>query len=395
MDIRAAPLLMPVMSWLPLAAAVVAAQSLAVAWCIRPSRRQMAISLGMLLAADVLLVVLLRVCVAQMGRMDYSESFPRWRWHFLTLVLIAAGLPLPLWVLALKVAFAGRSRGPAGASAIHPIFRSALVAWLLTAAVIVLAGGEFSFIPRSARITPLEVRLTGLPAQLDGLRIAVLADHHIGPLMTPARARQRLQSLTAARPDLVVDLGDITEIDASYQPEAARIVGECAAPLGTFAVAGNFDVRCGTDSLREELRKVGVTYLENEVRRITRDGAELWLVGLGDPWTGWADLDTALTGVPEGATVIVLAHSPDVIEEAAARRVPLVLSGHLHGGQVVIPFAGPVVGMSEFGTRFAWGHFRVGDTRLIVSRGLGEEGVPLRLFCPPEVVVVTLRCSND
>jgi predicted MPP superfamily phosphohydrolase len=125
------------------------------------------------------------------------------------------------------------------------------------------------------------------------------------------------------------------------------------------------------------------------------DGAQLWLVGLGDAWTGGADLDRARADVPEGATTILLSHSPDVIEEAATRGVSLVLSGHLHGGQIVIPFAGPVVGMSKFGTRFAWGHFHIGDTQLIVSRGLGEEGVPLRLFCPPEIVVLTLRCPAD
>lgn len=393
MRLAAAPLLTPVMSWLPLGVVVLAAQTAAVAFCMRPSRRQMAVSVGLLFAVDVLLVVLLRICVARMGRMDYSESFPRWRWHFLTLVLAGAGLPLPLWALALRVAFAGRSRGTGSESAIHPIFRSVLAAWLLTAGVILLVGGECSFAPRPARITPLEVQLTGLPAQLNGLKIAVLADHHVASLMTPARARKRLESLAAVEPDLVVDLGDITESDPSFQPEAARIVGECIAPLGTFAVAGNFDVQCGTDSLREELSRAGVTYLENEARRIKRGSAEMWLVGLGDPWTGWADLEAALMAVPEGETVIVLAHSPDVIEEAAVRHIPLMLSGHLHGGQVVVPFAGPVVGMSKFGTRFAWGRFRVGDTQLIVSRGLGEEGVPLRLFCPAEIVVVTLRRS--
>jgi len=74
-----------------------------------------------------------------------------------------------------------------------------------------------------------------------------------------------------------------------------------------------------------------------------------------------------------------------------ARRLPLVLCGHTHGGQVVVPFAGPVIGMSRFGSRCAAGHFTIGATQLVVSRGLGEEAVPLRLFCRPEIVLVTLR----
>jgi hypothetical protein len=200
-----------------------------------------------------------------------------------------------------------------------------------------------------------------------------------------------MESLRRAQPDLVVDLGDITDQDPRYQPEAARLIGDYKSPLGTYAVAGNFDVRCGTDSLREELARVGVTYLENEVAHISVKGADLWLAGVGDPWTGGADLDRAVAPVPESAIVILLAHSPDIVGQAAERSIPLMLSGHLHGGQIVIPFAGPALGMSKYGTRFAWGHWQIGPTQLVVSRGLGEEAIPLRLFCPPEIVVVTLR----
>jgi predicted MPP superfamily phosphohydrolase len=322
--------------------------------------------------------------------MDYSETFSQWRWYFLALVALLAGLPIPLWVLSLRLVQRSPARSEHDSPLIHPRFRAALASWLGAAAIILLFGGNLTFVPGPARITPVQVNLPDLAAELDGLRIAVLADHHIGPLMTPPRARKRLESLSRAHADLVVDLGDITDMDPRYQPQAAKIIAEC-----TYAVAGNFDVRCGTDALREELTAVGVTYLANEAAPIPVNGAELWLVGVGDPWTGQDDLDRALAEVPEGAARILLSHSPDILDEAAARGIPLVLSGHLHGGQVVIPFAGPVVGMSKFGTRFAGGHFHVVPTQLVVSRGLGEEAVPLRLFCPPEIVVVTLRTSAD
>jgi predicted MPP superfamily phosphohydrolase len=180
-------------------------------------------------------------------------------------------------------------------------------------------------------------------------------------------------------------------MDPRYQPEAADVIGSCKAPLGTFAVAGNFDVRCGTDSLEGELTRVGIAYLDNRSERVTVNGATLWVAGVGDPWTGQDDLEAALADVPDGELVVLLAHSPDIVAEAADKHITLMLAGHLHGGQVVIPFAGPVVGMSKFGTRFAEGHFLVGPTHLVVSRGLGEESVPGRLFCAPEILVVTLR----
>jgi len=392
-NIGPAPLLIPLMSWAPLAGVLLLAQVLVVGASLRLRGRRLATATGALLLADLFLVLLLRLIAAHMGAMDYSERFFEWRWWFLALVLVLAGLPIPLWMLVLRLAHGPQPRRSSDGPAFHPLFRTTLLLWLASAAVILTTGGNPTLPTRPARITTMAVELPGLPAQLDGLRIALLSDHHIGPLMTPDRARRRLASLRRADVDLVVDLGDITEMDPSYQPEAAKIVGDQKAPLGTFVVAGNFDVQCGTDTLREELSRVGVTYLENEAARITVNGTDLWLVGLGDVWTGQGDLEKAMAEVPPKAPVILLSHSPDIIDRAVERHIPLVFSGHLHGGQVVIPFAGPVVGMSKYGTRFAWGHYTIGPTQLVVSRGLGEEAVPLRLFCPPEIVVITLRSS--
>jgi predicted MPP superfamily phosphohydrolase len=389
--IEAEALLYPLSLWLLLGAVTFAVHVAIVVWCLRPDRRGATRAAAALLAADVLLIALVRRCVGFLGAMDYSASFPVWRWGFLVLIVLAAGVPIPAWVLSLRLAVGRDDAPPSDTPAIHPTFRAALAMWAATAAIVLLAGGSFTFLPRPAQITEADILLEDLPEALDGLRIAALADHHIGPLVTPERARERLRSLPRADPDMIAVLGDITDMDPRYQPEAADVLGSFKAPLGTFAVAGNFDVRCGTDSLEDELTRVGIAYLENRAERVTADGAALWVAGVGDPWTGQDDLGAALADVPEGEFVVLLAHSPDIVEAAAERRIPLMLAGHLHGGQVVIPFAGPVVGMSKFGRRFAAGHFLVGSTHLVVSRGLGEEAVPGRLFCAPEIVVVTLR----
>ncbi len=383
-------LLIPIVSWVPLAIMLLATQIGVAGISMRPTRRRL-VAVGIaLLAADAVLIFTIRAITATMGAMDYSESFPIWRWWFLALVLVSAGLPIPLWLLALRLAL-GSPQSQRAPAAIGPLFRTSLLIWLATGVLILAVGGEFTLLPRPARITEFEISIPGLPSELAGIRIALLADHHVGPLMTPARARKRLESFARTHANLVFELGDVTEMDPTYQPEAALVVGECNAPLGVFAVPGNFDMQSGTDTLRAEFAKVGVVFLENEARHVKVGGSSLWIVGVGDPWTGDANLGRALESVPPKAVVILLAHSPDIIEEAAAHGIPLMLSGHLHGGQVVWPFAGPVVGMSKFGTRLAWGHHRVGATHLVVSRGLGEEAIPLRLFCPPEIVVVTLR----
>lgn len=391
MSIGPAPFLVPLADWALLAGLIFLAQVLVTVFTLRLPRRRLASAAGALLVSDLLLVLLLRLMTAKMGAMDYSERFFEWRWWFLAIVLVLVGLPLPVWMLALRIACGPQPRGDPDGPAFHPLFRTALLLWLAAGAIILAVGGTPTTPARPARITAIEVEMPGLPGELDGLRVALLSDHHIGSLVTPGQAQRRLESLRRLEVDVIVDLGDITERDPSYQEEAARILGEQKGRLGAFAVAGNFDVQCGTDTLRQALSKAGVTYLENEAVPVEDNGAQLWLVGMGDVWTGQGDLERTMAEVPAKAPVILLSHSPDILGAAVERGIPLVLSGHLHGGQVVIPFAGPVVGMSKHGTRFAGGHHVHGSTHLVVSRGLGEEAIPLRLFCPPEIVVVTLR----
>ncbi len=390
MAIQPAASLVPWGTWAPLGVVILLCQIAITRLTLRPGGRRLLLSAAALLLADILVALLVRVCTASMGAMDYSERFFAWRLWFLALTMALVPLPIGLWAVALRLSN-GPARHGSRPPVINPIFLAALLSWVAAVLAAFVAGGDLSFVPRPAQITEMGVELRGLPRQFEGFRIAVLSDHHIGSLMTPARGRRRLDSLDRVRPDLIVDTGDITEMDPRYQAEAAAILGEHRARYGSYAVSGNFDVVCGTDSLRQQLGKHGVTYLENVATRISRGGADLWLVGLGDPWTGQADLGKALAKVPPSATRIVLSHSPDIIEDAVARRVPLVVSGHLHGGQIVAPFGGPIVGMSRFGTRFASGRFALGETQLVVSRGLGEEAVPLRLFCRPEIVVITLR----
>ena len=101
----------------------------------------------------------------------------------------------------------------------------------------------------------------------------------------------------------------------------------------------------------------------------------------------------ALASVPDDAFVILLSHSPDIVDDPLIRRVAVVLSGHTHGGQVVLPLLGPLFAPCRDKWRRAQGVVRVGDTWLIVSRGIAA-GVPVRFRCPPEVTLLTLRQSR-
>jgi predicted MPP superfamily phosphohydrolase len=125
--------------------------------------------------------------------------------------------------------------------------------------------------------------------------------------------------------------------------------------------------------------------------RIESAGATMRLAGVDDWNVGNPDLDAALAGCARSEPVVLLSHNPDAAVEAARRGVAAVLSGHTHGGQIRIPGLPVLVRMSRF--RLDEGRYRIGDTEVVVSRGLGVVGLPVRVACPPEAVLLTLRSS--
>ncbi|MCA8932716.1 MAG: metallophosphoesterase, partial [Rhodospirillaceae bacterium] len=201
--------------------------------------------------------------------------------------------------------------------------------------------------------------------------------------------------------DLVVLLGDfargITRFGAQDVPVdawAAALAG-LSAPLGVHAVLGNHDWWSGPDAVRAGLRAAGIGLLENGAVKLEAHGHRLWLAGLGDQWAfgsqrGVDDLPATLAQLRDDDPAVLLVHEPDIFPRVPPR-VALTLAGHTHGGQVRIPFYGPLVVPSRYGERFAYGHIVEGGRHLVVSGGLGMTGLPIRFGVPPEIVLATVR----
>ncbi len=219
---------------------------------------------------------------------------------------------------------------------------------------------------------------TARPPPGGGLTILHLSDLHLGPFLSTAD----LARLAAAAPaaDLVCLTGDFV----THRAEDALGLGAALAPLrariGKFAVFGNHDYRERREGeIARELEAAGVTVLRNRGR--TLRGGLLHVAGVEDAEEGKVvDLDAALARRPERAFSILLAHHPDLAAWASRRGVDLVLSGHTHGGQIVL------AGRSLFPARSAHRHgvHRVGRTTLSVSAGLGLLVVPIRVGAPAE-----------
>lgn len=249
---------------------------------------------------------------------------------------------------------------------------------------------------------------------LPDLRIAVFSDLHIcRPWTTLAALRRMVKTVNGLGADLILLPGDFIadrNLPASFVP-AADIVAELealAAPLGVAAVLGNHDwwdcrlarsTRFARNSVAEALEASSITHLANRAVAIDHGGGRFWLVGLDSQEgrkhlrrPGFHDPDAAFAGVPEGAPAILMAHEPDYFA-AGDGRAFLQISGHTHGGQGNLLGWRPMT-PSRYGSRYAYGHVREGGRHLIVSGGIGYSGLPLRLFQPPEITLVTLQGRN-
>jgi hypothetical protein len=241
-------------------------------------------------------------------------------------------------------------------------------------------------------VSEADVPIAGLPQAFDGAGILFMTDLHAGPFLSPAALRGVFDRLQRLQPDLLLLGGDLTTTRVAELEEQRALFRELQAPLGVFAVLGNHDHYTGDPAaVRALLEDCGITVLHNRSVVLQRDGRRIILSGIDDLHSGQPDLERALQGAPDDVTTILLSHNPDIFFEAARRGVALVLSGHTHGGQIRIPGLPVLVRMSRY--RLDHGRFETDGAQLVVSRGLGVTGMPLRIACSPETVFVRLRAA--
>ena len=249
---------------------------------------------------------------------------------------------------------------------------------LVALAALVLAYGWFEAGWLRTRV--LDVPVDGLPAALDGLRIAHLSDFHLGPPSRGAVAVRRAAEWARERqPDLVVVTGDLLS-----HPRGRPALDEALRGLGAYAVLGNHDVAVTRDpfSRPAELEGLPATLLVEESRTLDLRGARVQLAGCAPSHQGRIPAPD-----PDAALRILLSHYPRL-------RTPgyqLVLAGHMHAGQIVLPYPGGKLRFAHLGSKLAEGIYREGGVTLHVSPGLGTTFVPFRYFARPEATELVLR----
>jgi len=230
------------------------------------------------------------------------------------------------------------------------------------------------------------------PANTAPLRVALISDVHMqGPDMPPERVARIVAQVNAEHPDLILLAGDFIGDrmlgTRSYSDaEIAAPLGKLLAPLGTFAVLGNHDEWRDPAAMRKALSDVGIRVLDNQAVR----AGVLTLAGAGDAATHHDDiaaLGRAAAALP--GPILLFAHSPDLVPKLPAA-FALVLAGHTHCGQIMVPLRGSLASSSRYGDRYRCGVIREGGRAIVVTAGLGASVVPFRFGAPPDWWLLTL-----
>ena len=264
---------------------------------------------------------------------------------------------------------------------------------VLAVSVLITAVG-FLNARRTAKVVDVDIRLDNLPAALDGLTIAQITDIHIGPTIKGNYVQRIVERVNDLGADIVAITGDIVDGKVTRLLPHAEPLGALRARYGAYLVTGNHEYYSGADEWIEAFRGLGLKPLLNEHVVINHDGAQLVLAGVNDFTAGMvnpahtSDPEAALSGSPDGAPRVLLAHQPRSADAARDAGFHLQLSGHTHGGQF-----------------WPWNHFvrmqqpytaglhRHGGLQVYTSRGTGYWGPPKRFGAPSEITQITLRST--
>ena len=242
----------------------------------------------------------------------------------------------------------------------------------------------YAYERHALEVTRATIPVAGLPPALAGLRVGLITDIHRSLFVSHDDVAHAVAATMAEKPELIVLGGDyVTLMDRDYVATSAEALQPLAAPYGVFGILGNHD---DDHDMPAALGRNGVQVLKDARTRLTIRNETVDLVGI----RFWTKRQTDIAALTRGAApmTMLLAHDPRRLTEAAALNVPLVLSGHTHGGQIVLPLVGAVAAQ-KFPTVAGIG--RRERSTLFVSRGVGTIYLPVRINCPPEVALLTLQ----
>jgi uncharacterized protein len=281
----------------------------------------------------------------------------------------------------------------------HPVYTRRKFLWLAAGSAAGLAFYAGEIARHELEILELTIKLPKLPDAFAGMKIVQISDFHFREFTEAAFLRAIVRRVNDLSPELVVLTGDFvsnkplgTQVGIKMGYNCAELLSHIECPQ-RYAILGNHDALVSSPAVIDALRAHGIPVLANGFAPIERDGQRIWLAGIKDALIEKPDLDLALPSGrnPDLEPVILLSHEPDFADFAFGRNIDLVLSGHTHGGQILLPFLPPLL-LPDLGTKYVHGLFKLRDgMQLYVNRGIGAVNLPFRFRCPPEITLITLQ----
>lgn len=248
-------------------------------------------------------------------------------------------------------------------------------------------------------VETIRLPLRHLPDVFSGIRVALISDIHMGGWMN----RERLQSVATwllnEQPDVLLNTGDFligrgfTQRTQQWLDALTAVLGPVASAIPSFAVLGNHDYWTDARAVRAMLSASGITDLTNTVFTLERQGQMLHLCGVDDVRAGVVRLEDVTAQLNNHGAAILLAHEPDFADVSAATgKFDLQVSGHTHGGQIVLPLIGAPI-LPKLGEKYPCGLYKIGEMFQYTNRGLGAGHIPIRWNCPPEITIFILESA--
>ena len=243
-------------------------------------------------------------------------------------------------------------------------------------------------------LVPIELTLPSLDPAFAGFRLVQLSDMHLSEAFTAEHVEEAFRLALECKPDLIALTGDYIHLRRGLRKSIRALtplLRSLSDQVQTLAVVGNHDYFVDVNETRKMLYEAGVQELRNQSVSLRRGDAQFHIVGLDDAWDGRPRLEEALGEVPEDGAAVLLVHEPDYADVSSRTgRFDLQISGHSHGGQVVLPLVGPPI-RPYLARKYPLGLYQVDRMYQYTNRGLGMTRPFVRFNCRPEITLFTFQ----
>ncbi|MFJ7972641.1 metallophosphoesterase [Psychrobacillus sp. NPDC096389] len=262
--------------------------------------------------------------------------------------------------------------------------------WLVVLIVIAIALyiGNYGI-----KTTEITVESDKIPTAFSGLKIVQISDLHDATF--GERQEKLAKKIRNADPDLIFLTGDLIDSNRYDLENSLDIVRQIISLAPVYYVTGNHEIATNdVEHIKSSLKNIGVVVLSNEETTIEKDGEQLRIIGIEDPLSGVSVADALSTFKKVDNYTLMLSHRPETFQDYVNSGVNLVFAGHAHGGQFRIPGLGGLVAPGQgLLPKYTAGVYTENETNMIVSRGLGNSVIPIRVFNTPEIIVVSLKAT--